>query len=130
MEYELFKKEMKEIKKDYLLLKIDLKTFFKAFAEKLDKNEKLKEVFMADYKMMKYLVSLTDKRIVLLSKPLIGSLKFIELPLDKVKSVSMKKGFFTSGLIIDAGETYTLKSVYKGDAESFISLFESLEKVN
>jgi lambda repressor-like predicted transcriptional regulator len=64
-----------------------------------------------------WLLTVTDRRILLLDKGMIFGLKQLDMPLSQIKSVSHKKGLLFGEILIDTGgQIKTVKNISKNDA--------------
>lgn len=74
-----------------------------------------------------WLITVTDRRVILLDKGLVFGLKQLELPLARIKSVTHKTGLMFGEILIDTGgDTKKVQNMMKADAPKLAGLISDL----
>lgn len=90
--------------------------------ECLERDETLRGITAGIYGGRRWYVLLTERRLLLLAKPTLGSPQLIEIKHDQVKDLAIKKGWIFGTLTITtATDSYTFTNVLKKSIPSFMS---------
>jgi hypothetical protein len=74
-----------------------------------------------------WLITVTDRRIILLDKGLVYGLKQLDIPIHKIKSVTHKTGLMFGALLIDSGaQIKTMDNMRKADAPRLAGLITEI----
>lgn len=74
-----------------------------------------------------WLITVTDRRIILLDKGMIYGLKQLELPISQIKSVTSKVGLVFGEILIDTGgQTQKMENMQKVDAPKIANIISEL----
>lgn len=73
-----------------------------------------------------WIISLTEKRVIFLDKGMIYGLKQREIPLDKINSISQKRGLLLGTITIQDGATaIKIENIDKNSLHSFVDALNS-----
>ncbi|MHD0398327.1 PH domain-containing protein [Staphylococcus simulans] len=98
----------------------------------LKENELIMYVTSGFYDGNTYLIVCTDKRLLFLDKGMIYGLKFHEIPLNKINSVSYKKGLlFGTMLVYHGAASITIQNIDKKSVSIMANVIqEQISKAN
>lgn len=85
--------QVKSVGKQYLMTTLKLNSLFKALPGVLNESEEIIDLIRGDHGMKEFVVVATDKRIIFISKPIIGGLTVKENDYSKIASIQFKVGF-------------------------------------
>lgn len=94
----------------------------KHLSQIIAENEKIKTFISGDYDKKRYVLFITDKRVVMLSKE-IFCISQVEIPLEKISSIGNRKGVFYGKILIwnNSGEII-IENVEKRYIDNFIDV--------
>ncbi|MBN2017927.1 MAG: PH domain-containing protein [Candidatus Cloacimonetes bacterium] len=90
----------------------NLKRAFENIAERMQANEDIEYVFSSDNIPSTYLLVATNRRVLIISRPLHGKEHEFELSYKNTRNVTLKKGIFSPKIIIQTrdGRIYRFRT--------------------
>lgn len=113
--------QVKSVGKQYLMTTLKLNSLFKALPSVLNESEEIIDLIQGDHGMKQFVVVATDKRIIFISKPIIGGLTVKENDYSKIASITFDEGWIWSNLNVNLkdGSVLKLNVLVKGEGKPF-----------